>query len=108
MPLITLTTDFVLRDGYVAQLKGVLLGINPDVRIVDVTHEIPPQDISRGSLILEQIVEAFPPDTIHVGVVDPGVGSDRPLIAVEAAGQRFLVPDNGLLTRVVRRWPPKL
>lgn len=106
MAIITLTTDFGLRDGYVAQMKGIILGIDPEARIVDVTHEIPPQDVHRGALVLEQIVEAFPAGTIHVGVVDPGVGSERELLAVEAAGQRFLVPNNGLLTRVLRRWPP--
>lgn len=106
MSIITLTTDFGLRDGYVAQMKGMLLGINPDVRIVDVTHEIPPQDVTRGAIVLEQIVDSFPSGTIHVAVVDPGVGSDRPLIAAEVNGQRFVVPDNGLLSRIVRRRRP--
>lgn len=107
MPIVTLTTDFGLRDSYVAQMKGVLLGINPQAQIVDVTHEIPPQDVHRAAIVIEQVVQAFPAGTTHVIVVDPGVGSDRALLAVQVAGQRFLAPDNGVLTRIVRRWQPE-
>jgi S-adenosyl-L-methionine hydrolase (adenosine-forming) len=106
MSIVTLTTDFGSRDSYVAQMKGVILGIAPEVRIVDVTHAIPPQDVSRGAAVLEEIAAAFPAGTIHVAVIDPGVGSSRALVAAEAAGQRFLAPDNGLLAIVLRRFPP--
>src|SRR5262245_41538314 len=106
MSLITLTTDFGTRDSYVAQMKGVILGIAPEVRLVDVTHAIPSQDVARAAAVLEEIAGTFPPGTIHLVVVDPGVGSKRALIAAEAAGQRFLAPDNGLLSLVLRRWPP--
>jgi hypothetical protein len=76
------------------------------VQFVDVTHAIPPQDVAKGAKILEEIAAVFPVGTIHVAVVDPGVGTARALLAVEAAGQRFLTPDNGLLAHVVRRFPP--
>jgi S-adenosyl-L-methionine hydrolase (adenosine-forming) len=106
VPIITLTTDFGLVDSYVAQLKGVILGIHPTVAIVDVTHEIPPQDIRRAAGVVSDLVEAFPSGTVHVVVVDPGVGSDRPLVGIEAAGQVFLGPDNGLWSRLVARHTP--
>lgn len=106
MPIITLTTDFGLLDSYVAQMKGVILGIAPTVALVDVTHEIPPQDIRRASSVVSDLPNAFPPGTVHVVVVDPGVGSDRPLVGIEAAGQVFLGPDNGLWSRLVTRHPP--
>ena len=89
MPIITLTTDFGSRDSYVAQMKGVILAIDRDVQIVDVTHAIPPQDVARAACVLEDVVPAFPAGTIHVVVVDPGVGSRRRLLAVEAAGQKI-------------------
>lgn len=103
--MITLLTDFGTDDGYVAQMKGVILGIAPGVAIVDVTHVVPPQDIRRAALLLDEVVDAFPPGTVHVVVVDPAVGSARALVGVEAAGQRFLAPDNGVLTCVLARYP---
>jgi hypothetical protein len=105
MPVITLTTDFGSSDSYVAQMKGVILGINPQVQLVDVTHAIPPQNVARGAAVLVEISCAFPAGTIHVAVVDPGVGSNRALLAADAAGQRFLAPDNGLLWPVLRSSP---
>ncbi len=102
MTIITLTTDFGSGDSYVAQMKGVILGINPQVQIVDVTHAVPPQNVARGAAVLLEISRAFPAGTIHVAVVDPGVGSSRALLAADAAGQRFLAPDNGLLWPVLR------
>jgi S-adenosylmethionine hydrolase len=102
MSIITLTTDFGACDSYVAQLKGVVLAINPKVQLVDVTHAIGPQDVARGAAIVEEIMTVFPAGSIHLAVVDPGVGSDRALLAAEAAGQRFLAPDNGLLSPVFR------
>jgi S-adenosyl-L-methionine hydrolase (adenosine-forming) len=106
MPPITLLTDFGTSDGYVAQMKGVILGIDPAATIVDVSHEITAGDIWRAGLVLDQVADAFPAGTIHVAVVDPGVGSDRGIIGVEAGGQRFLAPDNGLLTTLLERYPP--
>jgi S-adenosyl-L-methionine hydrolase (adenosine-forming) len=111
MPLITLTTDFGLTDSYVAQMKGVILGIAPDATLVDITHQIPPQDIVAGSAILADAVGAFPPDTIHLVVVDPGVGSERRAVAVETKargerpGPRFVAPDNGVLTGALQQFP---
>jgi S-adenosylmethionine hydrolase len=105
MAVITLTTDFGSTDSYVAQMKGVILGINPQVQIVDVTHAVPPQNVARGAAVLCEISRAFPAGTIHVAVVDPGVGSSRALLAAHAAQQRFLAPDNGLLWPVLRSSP---
>jgi hypothetical protein len=104
--IITLTTDFGGVDSYVAQMKGVILGIAPSATIVDVTHEIPPQDVRRAAAVVVDLVEAFPPGTIHVAVVDPGVGGDRPLVGIEVAGQCFLGPDNGLWSRLAARHAP--
>ena len=101
MALITLLTDFGLRDEYVGVMKGVIAGINADARTVDITHQIDPQDVVHGAFILAASFSYFPRDTIHVAVVDPGVGSGRRILAVEAAGHRFLAPDNGLLERVL-------
>jgi hypothetical protein len=106
MSIVTLTTDFGTSDNYVAQMKGVILGIAPEVQLVDVTHAISLQDVSRGAAILEEIAAVFPAGTIHIAVVDPGVGGPRALVAAEAAGQRFLAPDNGLLVPVILRFPP--
>jgi len=105
--MITLTSDFGTTDSYVAQMKGVILGINPLVDIVDVTHAVPPQDIARAGVIIDEIARVFPAGTIHVAVVDPGVGSQRSIIAAEASGQRFLAPDNGLLGAVLARAAPQ-
>ena len=96
-PLITLTTDFGARDSYVAQMKGVMLGINPRARFIDVTHDIPPQSILRAALMLPEVVDTFPEGTFHLIVVDPGVGSTREILAAEIAGHHFIAPDNGLL-----------
>src|SRR5512132_221248 len=96
--LITLITDFGTVDGYVGELKGVILSRAPDAQIVDVTHDIPPQDIERARLTVARVWRRFPTGTIHVVVVDPGVGSSRAAIAV-ASDERFLVgPDNGVLS----------
>lgn len=103
-PIITLTTDFGIVDSYVAQMKGIITGINREAKIIDVTHEIPPQDVFRGAMVLDEIVDCFPKGTIHVVVVDPGVGSQRRIIAAEFAGQKFVLPDNGLIERVRMRF----
>ena len=98
--VITLTTDFGIKDHYVGAMKGVILSINPDTLIVDVTHEIPPHDVLKGAFTLRNFYHYFPEGTIHIVVVDPGVGSRRKPIAVEADGNIFVGPDNGVFTFV--------
>jgi S-adenosyl-L-methionine hydrolase (adenosine-forming) len=97
-PVITLTTDFGLRDPFVGIMKGVLLSICPSARLVDLTHEIAPQDVLAGSLALEAAIPFFPPGTVHLAVVDPGVGSARRAIGVRAGGAYLVGPDNGLFS----------
>ena len=104
--MITLTTDFGTRDTYVAQMKGVIAGIAPDVRVIDGTHDIPAQDILAGAVALDSLVDAFPDGTIHVAVVDPGVGSQRAEVAVKTERFTLVGPDNGLFTLVLDRYPP--
>ena len=96
--IISLLTDFGTQDGFVGIMKGVILGINPSVFIVDLSHEVPPQDILTGALILRSAVAFFPPATIHVAVIDPGVGSNRRAILVETATALLVGPDNGVLS----------
>ncbi|WP_165249711.1 SAM hydrolase/SAM-dependent halogenase family protein [Paludisphaera soli] len=100
--IVTLTTDFGLEGPYVAAMKGILLGLAPGVTMVDVCHSIAPQNVLEGAFVLTGIVDAFPPETIHLAVVDPGVGTRRRLLAVRASGQWFVLPDNGLITGVAR------
>jgi hypothetical protein len=95
---ITLTTDFGLSDHFVGVMKGVILGIQPLATIVDISHDIRPFDLLEGAFTIAQAYRYFPRKTIHVIVVDPGVGTDRRPILVEAAGQFFIAPDNGVLT----------
>jgi hypothetical protein len=97
-PVITLTTDFGLRDPFVGIMKGVLLSICPSARLVDLTHGVEPQDIQGAGLALEGAVAFFPPGTVHLAVVDPGVGSARRALAVRAPGYYLVGPDNGLFT----------
>ncbi len=94
---IALLTDFGTRDWYVAALKGVILSRAPGVRVIDITHEIPPQDIQAGAFTLAAAARWFPVGTIFVAVVDPGVGGRRALLGAQADGRYFLGPDNGLL-----------
>jgi S-adenosyl-L-methionine hydrolase (adenosine-forming) len=96
--IITLTTDFGTADSYVAQMKGVILGIARDARIVDITHEVPPQDIVGGAFVLSQAVGAFPRGTVHVAVVDPGVGGPRDPIIIETDECLLVGPNNGVLS----------
>ncbi|MDH5298628.1 MAG: SAM-dependent chlorinase/fluorinase [Desulfobulbaceae bacterium] len=96
--IITLTTDFGLADEYVGVMKGVILGRTPRARIIDLTHDIEPQGIARAAHVIDHASRYFPAGTIHVVVVDPGVGTSRRLILVGARGQLFLAPDNGVLT----------
>ncbi len=101
--IITLTTDFGTRDSYVAEMKGVILGLAPGVRLVDVTHEVEPQQVADGALALDGAAAFFPAGTIHLAVVDPGVGTPRRGIVVAAGAQVFVGPDNGLFTPVLLR-----
>ena len=100
-PVITLATDFGVQDPYVGLMKGVILSINPDAEIVDVTHGITPQNVLQGSFLLHHSRRYFPKDAIHVAVVDPGVGTNRRAVLLETPLARFLAPDNGLLTHVL-------
>jgi len=102
MSLITLLTDFGDRDGFPGAMKGVIAGIAPDVRVVDIAHGLPRGDILHASWVLRSAYLYFPAGTVHVAVVDPGVGSGRRAIAVRALGQSFVAPDNGLLAWVIR------
>ncbi len=103
--MITLTTDFGEGSPYVAALKGVILTINPQVSLLDLSHRIPPQDRHHASFFLRAALPYFPAGTLHVVVIDPGVGTERALLYVEAAGQRLLVPDNGCWTEWARTAP---
>ena len=107
MAIITLLTDFGLQDEYVGVLKGVILGIHPEVRIVDITHGIPPQDVKTAAYTLKSAFHFFPQHTIHVTIVDPGVGSQRRIIAVTCAMHIFLAPDNGLLIPLLTAFQPE-
>jgi S-adenosylmethionine hydrolase len=106
--VITLTTDFGTGSPYVAAMKGVILSINPAVTLVDITHAIRPQDVRQGALVLSEVAEHFPAGTIHVVVVDPGVGTDRAIVCARIGSQCYVAPDNGLLARLARRTPPSL
>lgn len=110
-PLITLTTDFGTGSPYVAQIKGVVLSLsreaNFEVELLDITHAIGPQNIREGAVVLLDTTPRFPPGTINVAVVDPGVGTSRRLIYAEIGTQRYLAPDNGLLSLLVRRLMPR-
>jgi S-adenosylmethionine hydrolase len=100
-PILTFTTDFGGGDAYVASMKGVALGICPGARLVDVSHALDPGDVEGAALVVEEARRWFPPGTVHVVVVDPGVGTDRRPIAVRAGGQSFVGPDNGVLWPVI-------
>ncbi len=94
--ILTLTTDFGTQDAYVAAMKGVILGINPEVRIVDITHQIAPQDIMEAAFVLRDAAPFFPDGTVHLAVVDPGVGTARKAVALRRGEHHFVGPDNGL------------
>ena len=101
MPIITLTTDFGQADGYVGTLKGVILGICPQATLVDLTHEIPPQNVRQASYVLKVAAPYYPPGTIHVVVVDPGVGGARRPLAMQTPTAFFVGPDNGVFTPIL-------
>lgn len=102
-PIVTLTSDFGTRDYYVAAMKAALIRHCPDVRLIDVTHEVPRHDILCGSITLERAVDGFPPGTVHLAVVDPGVGTDRRILVARINSQTVVCPDNGLITWAWRR-----
>ena len=105
LPVITLLTDFGTADYFVGAVKGAILSVNPQAVIADITHEIPPQDVEAAAFTLLAAYATFPPQTIHVAVVDPGVGSERRPIVVKAGSQFFVGPDNGIFTYIYDREP---
>ena len=106
-PVIALLTDFGTRDHYAGTMKGVALGICPDATLVDISHEIPAHDVLAGALELAACYRYFPPGTVFLAVVDPGVGSARRGIAADAGDFKFVAPDNGVLTVVLDEHPPR-
>ncbi len=106
MSTITLTTDFGSGSLYTAAMKGVILSINPAANVVDISHEIPPQDVRQGAVVLDDASGWFPEGTIHVAVVDPGVGTQRAIVYARIGKQDYIAPDNGLLSRLAARTPP--
>jgi S-adenosyl-L-methionine hydrolase (adenosine-forming) len=103
--IITLLTDFGAEDYFVGAMKGVILTRSPTAVIVDITHSIPPQDVRTGTFMLSAVYDSFPAGSIHLAVVDPGVGSNRRPILIEAAGHLFVGPDNGLFSMILDRVP---
>ena len=101
MPLLTLLTDFGTADYYVATVKGTILRLAPGTELVDVSHEVPPGDVETAAFLLGAAAPSFPEGTVHLAVVDPGVGSGRRILAVRTPGALFVAPDNGLLTPVL-------
>lgn len=105
MSAITLLTDFGEADHYVACMKGVILQRAPGAQIIDITHHIQPHDVVHAAFIFRQVFECYPPGTIHVAVIDPGVGSARRILAARYAGQTVIAPDNGLVSFIHRDFP---
>ena len=101
-PLVTLITDFGLTDEYAGVLKGVILSYNPEIHIIDISHLIPPQNIQTASHLLTRSYGYFPPCTVHLVIVDPGVGSDRPILAIKKDSHYFVGPDNGIFTPIIK------
>ena len=101
--IITLTTDFGLTDAYVAAMKGVILGINPEAKLIDICHTIRPQNIPQAAFVLNTVYQFFPERTIHVVVVDPGVGSERRAIILRTPLADFVAPDNGVLSYIIEQ-----
>jgi S-adenosyl-L-methionine hydrolase (adenosine-forming) len=105
-PIITLTTDFGIDDGYVASVKGVILSVNPNARIIDICNTVRPQDVRQASFILDSVLDYFPEGTIHLTVVDPGVGSNRRALIVKTPKCYLIAPDNGVLSYSLNRLYP--
>ncbi len=108
MPIITLTTDYGFGSPCVAAMKGVILSTDPGATIIDISHSIPFFDITRGGQILEEATPWFPDETIHVAVIDPGVGATRPILYARIGTQQYLAPDNGLLKRLMAGTRPSM
>lgn len=108
-PIVTLTTDYGTGDGYPGAMKGVILGICREARVLDITHEIPPMNVAQAALVIQSVVDYFPPETIHVVVVDPEVGTERRGLAIDTPQARFVGPDNGVFgliwEQAKARWP---
>jgi len=102
--IITLTTDFGLADAYVAAMKGVILSINPGVKLIDICHSVKPQNIPQAAFVLSTACQFFPERTIHMVVVDPGVGTERRAIILRTPQADFVAPDNGVLSYIVRQF----
>ena len=103
-PLITLLTDFGTKDPFVGVMKGVLLSICPAARLVDLSHEVPPQSVLSAAFLLKSSIAYFPKGTVHLAVVDPGVGSTRKAVALKSKGHYFVGPDNGLFSAALKDW----
>ena len=101
-PIITLTTDFGVKDSYAGEMKGVIYSINPHVNIVDISHLVDPQNVLEGAMLISNFYHLYPKGSLHVAVVDPGVGSDRRGILIETKDHLFIGPDNGLFTFVLK------
>ena len=102
--IVTLTTDFGLADAYVAAMKGVILGVNPDAKLVDICHNIEHQNIFQAAFVLSTAFEFFPKKTVHMVIVDPGVGTERRPIILRTPSACFVAPDNGVLSYVIQRY----
>jgi S-adenosyl-L-methionine hydrolase (adenosine-forming) len=108
VPIVTFTTDFGFSDGYVGAMKGVVLSLAPGATLVDITHGIAAQDVTSGAMVLAQAAPLFPPGTIHIAVVDPGVGGARADLVVESGGATFVGPDNGVLSLAAAAAPRQI
>jgi S-adenosyl-L-methionine hydrolase (adenosine-forming) len=106
-PVITLTTDFGLADGYVAAMRGAILSICPQAQVVDISHSVKPQAVQQAAYLLSTVAPYFPPGTVHVAVVDPGVGTQRRAVAVHCGRALYVAPDNGLLSLTLEQDPPR-
>ena len=102
-PIVTLTTDFGIDDPFVGIMKGVLLSILPSAELIDITHQVEPQNVRQAAYIIQAAFSWFPKNTLHLVVVDPGVGGNRRPIAVQAGKHCFVAPDNGVLTPVLNQ-----
>lgn len=100
-PILTLTTDFGTKDGFVGTLKGVIWGICPSAQIADISNEISPQNVLEGAFALWRAYSFFPPETVHIAVIDPGVGTARRAVAARLGKHTFVGPDNGVFTPMI-------
>ena len=106
-PIITLTTDFGQADGYVAAMRGAILSICPQAQVVDISHSVRPQAVQQAAYLLSTVAPYFPAGTVHVAVVDPGVGTHRRAVAVHCGRALYVAPDNGLLSLALEQDPPR-